>query len=139
MSISFETVKEGDQLPPFSFTPDMAMVIKYAPFFGDMPAFFYDEAAALKAGMPGRMVPGPLKLGFLYRVVEDWLGDAGFVRHVRAAHRRPDTQGREITVTGQVARVYEEDGHRRADLEMVIVNQEGQPSVRGFASVEFTS
>ena len=113
MSATFETIKEGDALPPISLTPDLGLVIRFAVLGGwNLPAFFYDDEAAKAHGMPGRMVPGPLKLGFLYRVVDDWLGGGGFVRHVRAAHRRPDTQGREITITGSVARVYEEAGFR---------------------------
>jgi hypothetical protein len=87
--------------------------------------------------MPGTIVPGPLKLGLLYRGVHQWLGDAGFVRQVRAAHRRPDLTNKPITIAGRVARLYEEDGARRADLELAVFNQEGQPSVRGFAVVEF--
>lgn len=138
MSVSFGNLKEGDELPPLSLTPDLRLVIRWSILGGwDPPDFFFDDDAAKAQGLPGRMVPGPLKLGLLCRVVEEWLGGAGFVRHVRAAHRRPDIQGREITITGHVARVYEEDGKQRADLEMAVVNQDGQPSVRGFASVEF--
>ena len=138
MSVTYESLTEGDEIPPLSLTPDLRLVIRYAILGGwDPPDFFFDEEAAKAHGLPGRMVPGPLKLGLLCRVVEDWLGDAGFVRQVRAAHRRPDIQGREITIAGHVARVYEEEGKRRADIEMAVVNQDGQPSVRGFASVEF--
>ena len=82
-------------------------------------------------------VPGVLKVGILYGSVARWLGDAGWVVAVRAAHRRPDLQGRPVTIVGSVARVYDEGGKRRADLELQIINQEGQPSVRGFATVEF--
>ena len=137
MPLDRSTLKEGDSIPPYTFTPDLGLVIRYCGLGWNYTAIFYDEAAAKAQGMPGLMVPGPLKLGFLDRVVEDWLDGAGFVRHVRAAHRRPDLQGREITISGQVARLYEEDGKQRADIEMVVVNAEGQPSVRGFASVEF--
>ncbi len=87
--------------------------------------------------MPGTLIPGPMKLGLICRAVEEWLGEAGYVRHVRAAHRRPDITGRPITVVGRVARVFEEEGRRRADLELVVLNQENEPSVRGFATVEF--
>ena len=76
--------------------------------------------------MPGLLVPGPLKLGFIYRAVEEWLGGRGFVRSVRAAHRRPDLQGRTIIVSGTVVRVYEEGGARRADIELVITNEDGR-------------
>lgn len=132
-------IHEGDPIPPLTVTPDLEQVIRYCALGWVFPRFFYDAEAAKAQGMPGLMVPGPLKLGFLYRAVEEWLGDAGFVRHVRAAHRRPDIQGRPITVQGQVARVYEEDGKRRADLELLVINRDGEPSVRGFATVEFTS
>ncbi len=137
MSVDPRTVAEGDALPPLEIRPDLAQAIRYCALGWNFPALFYDVEAARAQGMPGTLVPGPLKLGLLYRAVEEWLGDAGFVRHVRAAHRRPDITGRPITITGQVARVYEEDGARRADLELTIVNEEQQPSVRGFATVQF--
>ncbi len=131
------TVAEGDALPSLELTPDLGQVLRYCALGWAFPQLFYDVEAAKAQGMPGRLVPGPLKLGLLYRAVDEWLGDAGFVRHVRAAHRRPDIQDRPITISGQVARVYEEDGKQRADIELAIVNAEGQPSVRGFAVVEF--
>ena len=138
MSPSYATVKEGDELPPLVLKPGLEQVIRFSALGWAFVPLFFDEAAAKAQGMPGRIVPGPLKLSFLYRAVEDWLEGAGYVRQVRAAHRRPDLQDREITVTGRVARVYEEEGHQRADLELAIINEEGADSVRGFAVVEFT-
>lgn len=137
MSVNASAVKEGDELPPLDLTPDIEHVRRYFSGSRNSPHFFFDEDAAKAQGLPGRLVPGPLKVGFLYGAVEAWLGEGGYVRAVRAAHRRPDVQGNPITVTGSVARVYEEDGHRRADIELLIINKDGQPSVRGFATVEF--
>ena len=137
MSVDPAAIREGDEIPPLESTPELDQVRAYFSNSRRMPPFFFDDAAARAQGLPGRLVPGPMKVGILYGAVERWLGEAGYVRAVRAAHRRPDVQGNPITVAGQVARVYEEDGHRRADLELFIVNQEGQPSVRGFATVEF--
>ena len=128
---------EGDTLPALELTPNLGQVLRYCALGWAFPQLFYDEAAAKAQGMPGRLVPGPLKLGLLYRAVDEWLAGEGYVRHVRAAHRRPDIQDRPITITGQVARVYEEEGKQRADIELTIVNAEGMPSVRGFATVEF--
>ena len=132
------TLREGDELPALEVRPSLGMVIRYCALNWNFPPFFYDAEAAKAVGMPGTIVPGPLKLGLLYRAVEEWLGDAGYVRQVRAAHRRPDLTNRPVTVAGRVARLYDEDGARRADLELAVVNEEGQPSVRGFAVVEFT-
>ena len=133
----FSELSDGDELPPLELRPNLGQVIRYCALNWNFPPFFYDAEAARKVGMPGTIIPGPLKVGLIYRAVEAWLGDAGFIRQVRAAHRRPDQTNRPITVVGRVARVYEEEGHRRADLEMGIVNESGEPSVRGFAVVQF--
>lgn len=139
MTADAAALREGDELPPLSLRPDLTQAVRYSALGWNFTPMFYDAEAARAQGMPGTLVPGPLKLGLLYRAVEEWLGEAGYVRQVRAAHRRPDITGHPIVVTGKVARVYEEGGSRRADLEMAIVNDEGQPSVRGFATVEFFS
>jgi hypothetical protein len=69
--------------------------------------------------------------------LHEWLDGRGWVCQVRAAHRRPDVTGRPISIHGHVVRVFEEAGATRADIELAVVNEEGQPSVRGFAVVEF--
>lgn len=132
-------VAEGDELPLLELQPDLEQVIKFCGLSWAFPKFFYDVDAARAQGMPGTLVPGPLKLGLLYRALDEWLAGRGWVRQVRAAHRRPDITGQPVTITGQVARVYEEDGATRADVELAIVNGEGQPSVRGFAVIQFHS
>ena len=137
MTVSHAALHEGDEVAKLELRPDLAQIIRFCGLSWVFPPFFYDVDAARAQGMPGTLVPWPFKLGLICRAVEEWLGDGGYVRHVRAAHRRPDITGRPITITGQVARVYEEDGRRRADIELFIVNQDNEPSVRGFATVEF--
>jgi hypothetical protein len=139
VSVAFDQLHEGDTVIQLDLRPDLAQVIRFCGLSWVFPPLFYDIEAARAQGMPGTILPGPFKLGLIYRAVDGWLGDAGFIRHVRAAHRRPDLTGRPITVAGTIARLYEEDGRRRADLEVVVLNEQQQPSVRGFASVEFSS
>ena len=137
MTFDPAVLQEGDELPVLHVQPSLGMVIRFCALNWNFPPFFYDPEAAKAVGMPGTIVPGHLKIGLLYRAVEEWLGDAGFVRQVRAAHRRPDLTNRPLAVAGRIARLYDEDDARRADLELAVINEEGQPSVRGFAVVEF--
>lgn len=139
MTVKAAELKEGQELPVLELQPNLGQVIRFCGMSWAFPPFFYDIEAARAGGMPGTLVPGPLKLGLVYRAVQQWLGDSGWICQVRAAHRRPDITGRPIIITGTIARLYEENGAPRADLELVIVNEEGQPSVRAFAVVEFTS
>ncbi|MGK2964155.1 MAG: hypothetical protein ACSLFM_00960 [Tepidiformaceae bacterium] len=129
-------VAEGEELTPIEIETGLSQAIRYAGMTWDAPPFIFSEEAAKSMGMPGRLVPGPLKLCLLADAVEQWLDGRGFVRHVRAAQRRPDIQGDPITILGRVTRVYEEDGHPRADLEVFIQNTHGEPSTRGFAVVQ---
>jgi len=138
VTLDSSAVREGDELPILHLRPDLGQVIRYCALQWAFPPFFYDAEAAKAYGMPGTLVPGPLKVGLLYRAVDEWLGDAGWVCQVRAAHRRPDLTNRPIDIAGRVARVYDENGARRADLELAIINEQGEHSVRGFAVVEFT-
>lgn len=136
MSADFAALREGDELPILEVQPSLEMSIRFCGLAWAFPQFFWDPDAARARGMPGTLVPGPVKLGLMYRAIDQWLGDAGFVRQVGAAQRRPDITGQPLVIAGRVARVYEEDGKRRADLELAVINEEGQPSVRGFAVVE---
>ena len=138
MTLDVSAMSEGDEITTLHLQPGLGQVIRYCALNWVFPDFFFDPEAAKRQGMPGTMVPGPLKVGLIYRAVDEWLGDAGFVRQVRAAHRRPDLTNCPITIVGRVARLYEEDGTRRADLEMTVINEDGQPSVRGFAVVQFS-
>lgn len=131
------TVVEGEELTPLELLPDLEQVIKFCGFSWAFPRFFYDVDAARAQGMPGTLVPGPLKLGLLYRALDEWLDGRGWICQVRAAHRRPDITGRPVTIAGRVARVFDEKGRTRADVELAVINEEGQPSVRGFGVVEF--
>lgn len=137
MTVDVAALREGDELPPFQLTPTIAQAVRFCALNWVFPEFFFDPDFARSVGMPGAMVPGPLKLGLIYRALDSWLGNSGHIRQVRAAHRRPDLANNPIVIAGRVARLYEENGKRRADLEMAVVNGEGQPSVRGFAVVEF--
>jgi len=130
-------VAEGDTFGPVEVTPDLGRVIRWCGLTWSFPTFFYDLEAAKSFGMESTLVPGPFKLGLLAGAVETWLDGRGYVCKVRAAHRRPDFTGRVVALTGTVSRMYMENGATRADLELAVLNENQEPSVRGFATVEF--
>jgi hypothetical protein len=137
MSPRFEELHDGDEIPGITVRPTREDAVRFCGFAWIFPEFFFDIEAARARGLAGTLIPGPLKLGAFLRAAEEWLGEAGYVRHVRAAHRQPDLSGSELRVAGRIARVFEEDGCRRADLELNLLNIQGQSTVRGFVTVEF--
>src|SRR5436189_98594 len=93
------------------------------------------SASAAAWGPPDTIIPGPLKLAFLAEAVREWAGPDAFLESVRAAHRRPDTPGRPITIAGTVTRVDDDTATRRIECELWIENAFGMRSVVGAAVV----
>ncbi len=125
---------EGEPLPPLVLRPTLAQVVRYCGLTWNFTPIFFDPEEARRAGLPGTIVPGPLKLALLTRYLA-WLGGPdAIVRSVRAAHRRPDLTGTPITLRGTVSRIAEEDGARVVECEVWIENAAGERSAIGSAA-----
>ena len=132
------TFHEGEPLPPAVVRPSLTQVVRYCGLTWNFVPIFYDPEAALRAGLPGTIVPGPLKLALLTRYLAALTGPNGFVRAVRCAHRRPDRTGHPLTLRGAVSQITDEDGFRRAACEVWTENAGGERSVIGSATVALT-
>lgn len=137
MNARFAGLHEGDLVAETEFRPDLQMLVRYCGLLWFAPPIFFDLEAARAAGLPGPIVPGPLKAGLACEAIERWLGDGGWVCHVRAAHRRPSILGQAIRSRCVVTRLYEHAGKARADLDIVLENEDGEGATRGSATVEF--
>lgn len=137
---TFATLHEGDRLPGPRLRPEIGDGVRCCALTWLFSPYFYDPAHRPGHEVHGSLhvvMPGPLRLLYLFRAAHEWVGEAGFVRSVRIAYRRPLVAGTEIEVQARIGRVYEEAGARRADIEQVIINAAGQEHDRGFAVVEF--
>lgn len=138
MPLAFETINEGDELPELKRTPDQFQVMRFLGATWGWGAQFYDPATAEKMGLPAPIVPGAMKQGFLDQYLRGWLDGGGRIRRLQLSHRRPSIHDAEMTLGGVITRTYEEDGTQRADLEIFIDDPQGERSVRGAATVEFS-
>ncbi len=128
-------VAQGDPLPPLMLRPSYTQVVRYCGLTWNFTPIFFDPEEARRAGLPGTIVPGPLKIALLTRYLAAWAGPAGEVRSVRAAHRRPDLTARPITVRGAVNQVTVEDGRRLVNCDVWFENETAERSLIGSASV----
>jgi acyl dehydratase len=126
---------EGAPLPPAVVRPTLDQVVRYCGLTWNFVPIFYDPAAAHRAGLPGTIVPGPLKLALLTRYLLALAGPGGAVRAVRCVHRRPDRTGAPLIVRGTVTRVAESNGRRLTDCELWTETLTGERSVTGFATI----
>jgi acyl dehydratase len=125
----------GDPLTSRLLTPTLEQVIRYIAVTWNITAIFFDPEAAKAAGLPGTLIPGPLKLGLLAEMVLDWAGPGALLESIRAAFRRPDTPGRPLLLGGSVTGAEDTESGRRLHCEVWAQNADGERSVVGAATV----
>ncbi len=129
------SVAAGDSGPPFAVGPiTRTDIVRYAGAAGDFNPIHHDEPFALSAGLPSVMAHGMLSAGILASFVTRWFG-AGAVRRYKVRFRERVWPGDVLQAEGRVLRVFESADERRAELELTLRRQDGQPVVTGTAEV----
>lgn len=108
-------------------------VVRYQGASGDFNPIHHDEPFATASGYPAPLGIGMLPAGALFAWASDWLGPAN-VRRARCRWKDMVFPGDTLTLSGTVARLYEENGERRVDLELVCSKQGGGVAVQAWAT-----
>ena len=134
MSADWETLRVGDErrldVGPF----ERFHFARYAGASGDFNPLHFDESAARAAGHETVFGHGMLSAGVLSQIPAAWFGPESIQRYA-VRFRTPLWPGDTVSCQGRVARVYERDGRRCADLVLTAKNQKGEVLVRGEATV----
>ncbi len=100
--LRFSQVSVGDELPTLTKHPTTRQLVQYAGASGDFYEIHYDRPFAEAAGLPGVILHGLLKAGWLGELVQSWAGPNAFVRHIEASYRGIDEVGRPYHLKGKV-------------------------------------
>ncbi|HEX3930518.1 MAG TPA: MaoC family dehydratase N-terminal domain-containing protein [Nocardioides sp.] len=96
----------------------------------------WEQYMADEVGMPGIYDIGYQRLGWLCRVITDWMGDDGRLRALEGWLRRPNVVGDVTYVSGVVTEKRLADGVGTVVCALSGKNQHGEETVRGSAEVE---
>ncbi len=104
----------GTELPPVTVRFTRADLVRYAGASGDLNLIHWHERTALAVGLPGVIAHGMLTMGHAIRVVTEWIGDPTKVVDYQVRFTRPvvvpdDDEGTEVTFTGKVASINDDD------------------------------
>ena len=113
-------------------------IVRYQGASGDMYRVHHDDEYARSLGFPGVFSVGMYQAGLLASWAVGWLG-AGNVRRLRVRFEEQVWPGDVLTCSGQLARVYDEAGERRVDVELACKRQSGGVAVRGWATFVVTN
>jgi acyl dehydratase len=134
----FEDVTEGDEGPSRTHVLTRTDLVRYAGASGDFNPMHHDEVKAKAAGQPSVFGHGMFSMGMLGSAITDYVGVGNLTRYkVRFARQTwPDEK---LTTKVVVAGKREEDGRRLVDLDVRLVNQEGEEKVVGEATAALPS
>lgn len=139
MSVRFEDLREGDELPILARTVTREDVRAYAEASGDRNPLHHDDGLARSVGFPGIIAHGMFTMGHLATCVTGWAGDPARVTRLSAQFRTPVFMGEEIVAGGRVRSL--DAGSRIAIVDLwVTLQRDGAteyPIRRGVAEVAF--
>ena len=135
----WEDTQEGMELPPLAKHPTTQQLVKYAGASGDYYQIHYDKDFAVANGLPGVILHGALKSGFLGQMVTDWIGEQGTLKKLSCQYRAMDVPGDTLTCKGKVTKRYTQGGEHLVDCEIWVENGKGQKTTPGWATVALPS
>ena len=135
MSISYDAVAIGDELPPLALPPLARTTLAlYAGASGDHNPMHIDIDFARAAGMPDVFAHGMLSMAWLGRMLTEWVPQRDLrefsVRFTAMTH-----VGERIVCTGRVVEKLERDGERLVRISVATANEAGKVKLSGEALV----
>jgi acyl dehydratase len=94
---------------------------------------FTDAATARSQGLERPIVPGPMSLAMVTRLVTDWMGPLGHIVELDVSYRRPVLHGDQLR---SVALVTDAETSPRVHLDLSLENERGERPLQGTAVVE---
>jgi acyl dehydratase len=135
--VSWESIKEGDQLPELRKRPDVPQLVKYAAGSGDFNPLHYDFSFPQAKEIGSIIVHGRFKYAALGELVSNWLAHRGRIKQISCQYRGMDLPYKDIICRGSVAKKWEAGGERLVELTIWTENAEGKKTTPGRAVVVF--
>jgi hydroxyacyl-ACP dehydratase HTD2-like protein with hotdog domain len=129
------SLKIGDEIPELIKHPTTRQLVQYAGASGDFYEIHYDQEFARSVALPGVILHGLLKAGYLGQLITDWLGDGGTLKTFDVSYRGLDVPGQPYRCRGRVTRV----NGNEVELEIWGEDPGGKKTTVGTATVEFAS
>lgn len=133
--LCFDDVEVGTELPVLAKTPTPRQLVMYAGASGDFYEVHYDRDFARDRGLPGVIVHGALKSGFLCQMLTDWAGYGGTIRRLSVRYRGMDLAGATLYCKGAVSGKRVVDGEGIVECDVWTENGGGERTTVGSAAV----
>ncbi|OCA86804.1 dehydratase [Pradoshia sp. D12] len=138
MEIQYQDLRAGQALPVLKKPPiTKVQLVKYAGASGDFNPLHTDDEFAQKIGMNGVIAHGMLIMGFLGQYIMELAGTTAEIKQFKMRFGAMTIPGDLITCSSTVEKIYEEDGLRMADLNLIAEKESGSVVGSGKATLKF--
>ena len=128
------TPEPGQELPELVKQPTTRQLVQYAGASGDFYEIHYDQDFARGVSLPGVILHGLLKAGYLGQLLTDWIGDRGTLKSFDVSYRGLDVPGKPYRCRGRITKVEGKD----VELEVWGEDENGQKTTLGSATVQLS-
>lgn len=138
MEIQYQDLRAGQALPVLKKPPiTKVQLVKYAGASGDFNPLHTDDEFAQKIGMNGVIAHGMLIMGFLGQYIMELAGTTAEIKQFKMRFGAMTIPGDLITCSSTVEKIYEKDGLRMADLNLIAEKESGKVVGSGKATLKF--
>jgi acyl dehydratase len=137
MAVTWDAVKEGQELPTLDKNPGVTQLVKYAAGSGDFNPLHHDYAFPQSKQIGSIIVHGRFKYASLGELVSNWLGHNGRIQKLSCQYRGMDMPNSPIRCKGVVKKKWEAGGQKLAELDIWTENGKGEKTTPGSATVIF--
>lgn len=99
----------------------------------------WDPDLARQVGTPDAYDYGPERTSWMIHHLTNWMGDEGFLCKLSAEIRRHNPVGDTLYITGEVTKVFQENGAHYVEITQTAKNQDDELSVRAKGVVRLPS
>ena len=138
--VYWEDVDVDQEIESWSRTTDFMNWNRYAAVNDEFVYIHMDDEAGRAAlNEAGAFGMGNLRFAFLHNMLRDWAGDEVQVKKLGCQYRSINQKDDVLTCTGKITGKRMEDGEYLVDLAVDVVNQSGQSTAPGEATVSLPS
>jgi acyl dehydratase len=132
-AVDYDAVAVGDEKREEFPALTRTMFVKYAGASGDFNPMHHDDTIATQVGNPSVFGHGMLTMGLAARVVKDWFGPEA-MRRFQVRFSKQVWPGDVLTCTAVVTGKRDEGSEKLVDLDLTVVNQNGDKAITGAAT-----
>ena len=136
--LCWEDVRDGEDIPPVTLNLTIQRMVMSAGSNRDFATHHHNTAMGQADGAPNMHANADSCLSMWERAITDWIGAAGRVKKVTFRIMTFNAAGDAVTVSGKVAKKWQEKGLNLVELDMKSEHARGM-SMQGVATVALPS